>query len=38
MLDLLFETGKLGVKPCGSPMVPGVHFTIEGETFEDPER
>ena len=38
VLDLLSETGKLGVKPCSSPMVPGVHLTREGETFEDPER
>ena len=36
-LNLLSETGKLGVKPCNSPMVPGVHLTREGETFEDPE-
>ena len=38
MLDLLFEIGKLGVKPCSSPRVSGVHFTREGETFEDPKR
>ena len=38
MLDLLSETGKLGVKPCSSPMFPSVHLTKEGETFEDPER
>ena len=38
MLDLLFETGKLGVKPCNFPMAPSVHLTREGETFEDPER
>ena len=38
MFDLVFETGKLGVKPCSSPMVPSVHLTREGETFEDPER
>ena len=38
MLDLLSETGKLGVKPCSFSMVPGVHLTTEGETFEDPER
>ena len=38
MLDLLSETGKLGVKPCSSPMVPGVHLTREDETFEDPKR
>ena len=38
MLDLLSETGKLGVKPCSSPMVPSVYLTKEGEIFEDPER
>ena len=36
--DLLSEIGKLGVKPCNSHMVLGVHLTREGETFEDPER
>ena len=36
--DLLFETGKLGVKPCNSPMVPSVHLTREGETFENLKR
>ena len=36
MLDLLFETKKLGVKPYSSPMVPSVHLIKEGETFEDP--
>ena len=38
MLNLLSKTGKLGVKTCNSPIVPGVHLTREGETFEDPER
>ena len=38
VLDLLSETRKWGVKPCSSSMVPGVHLTREGETFEDPER
>ena len=38
MLDLLSKTGKLGAKPCGSPMAPGVHLTREGELFEDPKR
>ena len=38
VLDLLSETGMLGVKPCSSLMVSGVHLTREGETFEDPER
>ena len=27
VLDLLYKTGKLGVKPCSSPMVLGVHLT-----------
>ena len=38
MLDLLFETGKLGAKPCSSPMASSVHLTREGGLFEDPER
>ena len=29
MLDLLSETGKLGAKPCSSPMAPGVHLTTD---------
>ena len=33
MLDLLFEIGKLGVKPCSSPMCLGIHLTRKGETF-----
>ena len=38
VFDLLSKTGKPGVKPCSSPMAPGVYLTREGETFEDPER
>ena len=38
MLDLLSETEKLRVKPYSSPMVPSVHLTREGKTFEDLER
>ena len=38
MLHLLSKTGKLGVKLCSSLMVPGVHLTREGETFEDPKK
>ena len=38
VLDLLSEIENLGVKPYSSLMVPGVHLTREGETFEDPER
>ena len=34
VLDLLFETGKLGVKPCSSSMVSSVYLTREDETFE----
>ena len=38
VLNLLSDTRKMGVKPCRSPMVPSVHLTREGETFEDLER
>ena len=38
MLDLLFETGKLGVKPCSSPMAQSLHLTRECELLGDPER
>ena len=38
VLDLLSDARKLGVKPCNSPMVPGLHLTREGETFEEPKR
>ena len=38
VLDLLFETRKLGVKPNNSPMAPGVHLTREGEPFKGPKR
>ena len=38
VFDLLSETGKLGVKPCSSPMVPSIHLTKEGKTFKDPGR
>ena len=38
VFDLLFEIGKLRVKPCNFPMASGVHLTREGETLEDPER
>ena len=37
-VDLLSETRKLGVKPCSSPMVLGVHLTKEDKTCDDPER
>ena len=38
VLNLLSESGKLGVKPCSPLMVPNVHLTKEGETFGDLER
>ena len=38
MLDLLFKTGKLGVKPCSSPIVSSIHLIRDRETFEDLER
>ena len=38
MLDLLFETRKLGAKPCSSPMAPSLQLTKEGELFGDPKR
>ena len=38
VLDLLSETGKLGAKPCSSPMIPNLQLTKEGELFKDPER
>ena len=38
VLDLLSETGKLGPKPCSSPMAQSLHLTREGKLFRDPER
>ena len=38
MLNLLYETEKLGAKPCSTPMTPNVQFTKEGDLFEDFER
>ena len=38
VLDLLFETRKLGANPCSSPMDLGLHLTREGELFEDLKR
>ena len=38
VLDLLFETRKLGAKPCNTPMTPNVRFTKEGELFKDSKR
>ena len=30
VLDILFETGKLGAKPFSTPMAPNVQLTKEG--------
>ena len=38
VLDLLSKTGKLGAKPCSSPMAQSLHLTREGELFGDSER
>ena len=38
VLNLLSKTGKLGVKPCSTPMTPNVQITKERDLFEDPER
>ena len=38
VLDMLSETGKLGAKPCNTPIAPNVQLTKEGELFEDPKR
>ncbi|CAM8896855.1 unnamed protein product [Rhodiola kirilowii] len=38
VLDLLSETGKIGAKPCSTPMIPHLQLTKSGELFDDPER
>ena len=38
VLHMLFETGKLGAKPCSTPMARNVQLTKGEELFEDPER
>lgn len=39
MLDLLADTGKMGVKPCSTTMTPSVHLVKEDtNSFQDPER
>ena len=38
MLDLLSETGKLGVKACSIPMTPNFQLVKEGELLKDLER
>ena len=37
MLHLLFEKGKLGAKPCSSPMAPSLQLNREGQLFGDPK-
>ena len=31
---MLSEIGKLGVKPCSTPVAPNIQLTTEGELFE----
>ena len=38
VLDMLSETGKLGVKPCSTSIAHNVQLSKEGELFKDPER
>ena len=38
VLNMLSETGKLGAKPCSTPMTPNVQLNEKGELFEDPKR
>ena len=38
VLDILYETRKLGAKPCSTPMAPNVQLTKKGELFDDSER
>ena len=38
MLHLLFETGKLGAKPCSSLMTQRLYLTRESELFGNPKR
>ena len=38
VLDLLSETGKLGAKPCSSPMTQSLHLIREDKLFRDLER
>ena len=38
VLGMLSETGKLGVKPCSTPMAPNVQLSKDGELFEHLER
>ena len=38
VMYLLFERGKLGAKPCNTPMAPNLQLTREVELYGDPER
>ena len=38
VFDLLFETGKLGAKPCSTPMIPGLQLLKDGEPYLNPVR
>ena len=38
VLDILYETRKLGAKPCSTPITHNVQLTKVGELFEDPDR
>ena len=37
-VDLLFDKGKSGAKPCSSSMTPSLHLTRESEMFRGLER
>ena len=37
VFDLLSETGKLGAKPSGTPMMPNQQL-VKGDLCKDPER
>ncbi|TYK07639.1 cleavage and polyadenylation specificity factor subunit 1 isoform X2 [Cucumis melo var. makuwa] len=37
-MTALDDNGKLGVKPCSTPMIPNLQLAKEGELFKDPER
>ena len=38
VLNLLFETGKLGAKPSGTPMMSNQSLVKEGKLCKDRER
>ena len=38
VLDLLYDTRKLGAKSCSTPMTHNVQITKEEDLFEDPEK